>query len=119
MEKISFSTYDIYEKLLEIAQKHISLDAKSDFLRTGLFGYATEAMANTIRDNALEKTFLYNEGFLNTAVIPSSIYNYAKMFNVKVPTAKPSRATVKITIPYSDYLQYRTSYSKGEYGLSE
>ena len=55
MEKISFSTYDIYEKLLELAQKHINVDSKADFLRTGLFGYATEAMANTIRDTHLKK----------------------------------------------------------------
>jgi hypothetical protein len=119
MEKISFSNYDIYEKLLSIADKHIESGTNSDFLRTGLFGYVTEAMANTIRDNALEKTFLYNEGFLNTAVIPNSIYNYAKMFNVEVPTARPSRATVNIIIPYSDFIQYRTSYAAGEYGLTD
>jgi hypothetical protein len=82
--KISFANFDIYEKLLEIASKHVSLNAGDDFLRLGLFGYITEGMAASIRDNALQKTMLYNESFLNTAILPESIYNYAKTFNVTV-----------------------------------
>jgi hypothetical protein len=82
--KISFANFDIYEKLLEIASKHVSLNSESDFLRLGLFGYVTEGMAANIRDSALQKTMLYNESFLNSAIIPDSVYNYARTFNVSV-----------------------------------
>jgi hypothetical protein len=60
---------------------------------------------------------LYNEGFLNTAVIPESVYNYAKMFNVSLPTGLPAKGFISIQIPETDFQQYKTSYVKGQYGL--
>ena len=116
-ENISFSQYDIYSKLLEVANRHIPTNDNTDFLRSGLFGYITESLAMGLRDSALQKTFLYNEGFLNTAVIPDSVYNYAKMFNVSLPTAIPSKGYVSIQIPESDFQQYKTTYNVGQYGL--
>lgn len=113
--KISFANFDIYEKLLEIASKHVSLNNESDFLRLGLFGYVTEGMAANIRDNALQKTMLYNESFLNSAIIPDSVYNYARTFNVSVQNATPARALVSITIPESDFNQFRTDYDPKDY----
>jgi hypothetical protein len=53
MDKISFSQYDIYSKLLEVAQRHMPEGTDSDFLRTGLFGYITESLAMGMRDSSL------------------------------------------------------------------
>ena len=53
MEKISFSQYDIYQKLLEVAGRHIPTSSISDFLRVGMFGYITESLAMWLRDSAL------------------------------------------------------------------
>lgn len=91
------SKLDIYSKLLDIAENYVGGD-DVDYLKTGLFGYITESMAMMIRDSALHKSMLYNESFLNTAIIPESVYNWAKMFNVEVSKASPAYATIKIII---------------------
>ena len=80
--KISSSKEEIYNKLLNISENYF--DGPEDFLKTGLFGYITESIAMMIRDSSYHKSMLYNESFLNTAIIPKSVYNWAKMFNINV-----------------------------------
>lgn len=96
---------DIYSKLFYIAKKYVNTDA--DFLRSGLFGYITESMAMIMRDSSIHKTILYNESFLNTAVMPKSIYNWAKMFNINITSATPSYADVTITLSVNDFNSYK------------
>jgi len=74
INKISPSKTDIYDKLLTIGKKYANLE-EENFLKIGLFGYITESLAMIARDSAFHKSMLYNESFLNTAVIPNSIYN--------------------------------------------
>ena len=95
---ISTSKKEIYTKLLDIAGKYIDIE-KSDFAQTGLFGYITESMAMSLRDSTFHTGMMYNESFLNTAIIPKSVYNWAKMFNIEVQRAEPSYANITITIP--------------------
>jgi hypothetical protein len=97
-ELVSSSKYDIYSKLIFIASKYFDVQ-NEDFLKTGLFGYITESMAMVTRDSSFHKTMLYNESFLNTAVMPKSVYNWAKMFGVSVPAATPAYADLQMTIP--------------------
>ena len=73
LNKVSGSKYDIYEKFMAIAEHYFGTN--SDYLRSGFMAYATECMALIMRDSAIHKTMLYNESFLNTAVMPKSIYN--------------------------------------------
>jgi hypothetical protein len=94
----SSSKYDIYSKLMLIASKYFDV-TNEDFLKTGLFGYVTESMAMIARDSSFHKSMLYNEAFLNTAVMPKSIYNWAKMFGVSIPAATPAYADIQVTIP--------------------
>jgi hypothetical protein len=102
---VSSSLSDIYKKYLNLAaaQNYLSPDGDSfgnlDFLRSGLFGWIMESFAMFTRDAAFQKTMLYNEGFLNTAVMPSSIYNWAKMFNLNVLDAVPAGRYITMTIP--------------------
>ncbi len=103
------SKYDIYSKLLFIASKYFDVTTE-DFLKTGLFGYITESMAMIARDSSFHKSMLYNEGFLNTAVMPKSVYNWAKMFGVNVPAATPAYADIQVTIPV-DSLVFQTASS--------
>lgn len=98
---ISSSKKEIYTKLLDIAEKYTDIK-NTDFLKTGLFGYITESMAMMIRDSSYHKTMLYNESFLNTAVIPKSVYNWAKMFNVEVQKAIPKYAEIEIRLPINN-----------------
>ena len=98
VNRVSPSKYDIYEKLLDIAKNYTDTE-NTDYLKTGLFGYITESMAMMMRDSSLQKAMLYNENNLNTAVIPSTVYNWAKMFNVDIARSIPAYATVEISIP--------------------
>ena len=94
---VSSSQYDIYAKLLAIASKYTDIN-NEDFLKTGLFGYITESMALIARDSSFHKTMLYNESFLNTANMPKSVYNWAKMFNINISNATPAYADIMVTI---------------------
>jgi hypothetical protein len=98
---ISSSQYDIYAKLLTIASKYTNIESE-DFLKTGLFGYITESMAMIARDSSFHKTMLYNESFLNTASMPKSVYNWAKMFNINIANAIPAYADIMITLPIEE-----------------
>jgi hypothetical protein len=105
----SASKYDIYSKLMLLANKYFDVTTQ-DFLKTGLFGYITESMAMIARDSSFHKSMVYNESFLNTAVMPKSVYNWAKMFGVSVPAAKPSYADIQVTIPVES-LVFQTASS--------
>lgn len=110
LNETSPSKLDIYSKLLDIAKNYTG-DDKTDYLKTGLFGYITESMAMMIRDSSYHKAMLYNESFLNTAVIPKSVYNWAKMFNIEIAKASPAYATIKIIIS-KDNLQFNSKDTK-------
>lgn len=115
---IPATQYDIYSKLLYIASKYTDIQ-NEDFLRSGLFGYITESMAMIMRDSSIHKTMLYNESFLNTAIIPKSIYNWSKMFNIEVTSATPAYADITITINENDFNNYKkpaSSYGEDVYG---
>jgi hypothetical protein len=106
---VSSSKYDIYSKLLTIASKYTDIN-NEDFLKTGLFGYITESMALIARDSSFHKTMLYNESFLNTAVMPKSVYNWAKMFNINITAANPAYAEMMITIAVDDLVSSFSDY---------
>lgn len=115
-ELVSSSKYDIYSKLIYIASKYFDVQ-NEDFLKAGLFGYITETMAMIARDSSFQKTMLYNESFLNTAVMPKSVYNWAKMFGVSVPAATPAYADMQMSIPLEALVF--TTMSAAELDLSK
>ena len=79
---VSASKQDIYNKFLGLAEHYFG--ENTDFLKSGMMSYITECMASVMRDSAIHKTMLYNESFLNTAIIEKSVYNWAKMFNIEI-----------------------------------
>lgn len=129
LDTISSSKSSIYSKLLNLAANgnYINDPANTDFLKAGLFGYVTESLAMIIRDSAFHKTMLYKENYLNTAIMPKSIYNWAKMFNVDVITARPSirTATFKIDLASVESAIMKTNtvtkvaQYKEKYGVEE
>jgi hypothetical protein len=107
LNTISSSKYDIYTKLLDLLAAGEYATAQDefddvDFLKAGLLGYVTEATAMSIRDSAFHKMMVYRESFLSSAIIPSSVYGYAKMFNIDVIDATPSSRYATISISLSD-----------------
>lgn len=101
--RISSSEYDIYNKLIDMGisggyfgnPDTYNID---DIATTSTIGYETEAFAMIMRDSSFHKTMVYREGTLNTAILPKTIYNFAKMFNVDVLDAMPSLRYATITI---------------------
>ena len=107
LNSISSSKYDIYTKLLDLAADSEYVTDQNnfenvDFLKSGLFGYVTESLAMIMRDSSFHKTMIYKENFLNTAILPKSIYNWAKMFNVNCIDAIPSSRNGIFTINVKD-----------------
>lgn len=107
LNTISSSKYDIYTKLLDLAAASEYVTTRDnfnnvDFIKSGLFGYVTESMAMIMRDSSFHKTMIYRENFLNTAIMPQSIYNWAKTFNVDTIDAVPSSRYAIFTISTAD-----------------
>lgn len=122
LNTISSSKYDIYTKLLDLLASGEYATAQDkfdsvDFLKAGLLGYVTEATAMAIRDSAFHKMMVYRESFLSSAIIPSSVYGYAKMFNIDVIDATPSSRYATISISLGDIALgiSRSSSNKSEY----
>jgi len=114
---VSSSQYNIYEKLLAIASNYTDI-TNEDFLKTGLFGYITESMAMIARDSSYHKTMLYNESFLNTANMPKSVYNWAKMFNINIANATPAYTEIMVTIDTDNIASpYSYTHTEIKYGV--
>lgn len=114
INKVSGSKYDIYDKFMTLAEHYFGTN--TDYLRSGFMSYVTECMASVMRDSAIHKSMLYNESFLNTAIMPKSIYNWAKMFNIEISKAKPAFTDVMLTINLNDL---ETMYNKKTGNSSE
>lgn len=112
---ITSNVNDLYLKMLQIAQKYMDVK-NNDILKAGFMGYMMEVMAMFMRDSILHRNMIYNEAFLNTASLPRSIYNWAKMFNINVITATPAKARVQITLNKEDVLNVSTTTLDSKYG---
>jgi len=77
-------------------------DNKPDNNKLGLFGYINEILAHTAKGHMFHRNMLYGELALNTAMLPSTIYNTATDEGVDIPQAVPSWAKVIIDIKLSD-----------------
>ena len=95
--RTTYSKKEIHSKLIDIANKYSEID-NEDYLKAGLFGYITESLSMIMRDSSIHKSMLYKESFLNTAVMPKSIYNWAKMFNININKATPAYADIELVI---------------------
>jgi hypothetical protein len=99
---ISSSNYDIEEKLLDLAGNFFDTTEVST-LKTGMLGFSIASFSQISRENIFHRNMLYKERFLNSASLPSSIYQFAKLYNYSVVSAVPSRSTASIAVPL-DYL---------------
>ena len=83
------SVYRAEEALLDLADHYLEPGSYST-LRSGLLGYMTASMARVAAEGAYHRDVLYRENFLNTASMPRSIYNFAKVYDYAVGTATPA-----------------------------
>ena len=116
---IGTTSYDIQEQLIDIASKYLEID-DINTLKTGLFGYITEGMSHIAQHGIFHRNALYNEFFLNTASIPKSIYNQAKILDYNIGVAKPSKITVNFLLKKNDIIRYGKKLPNGsiEFNIS-
>jgi hypothetical protein len=110
---ITPSVYGSEAMMLELADNYLSPGTYST-LRAGFFGYSTGAMARVSAEGAYHRNVLYKEGFLNTASLPSSIFNYAKIYEITPGLATPSTCSVLLGF-YIDDLQAAMGSSSGTF----
>jgi|GEM_PF-3067537 len=109
--KINSTSYSVQESWLAMATKLFNLNPEDpnslNILKAGLFGYNNEISSNEIKNNVYHRNVLYDEHFLNSASIPHSIYNFAKMYNVGIGTAKPSHVFVNFAMSKYDLVNHK------------
>ena len=83
------SVYGAEEALLDLADTYLQPGSYST-LKSGFLGYMTGSMARVAAEGSHHRNVLYHENFLNTASMPRSIYNYAKIYDYQITMATPS-----------------------------
>lgn len=106
--EIDSTSYSVQERWLDMAAKYFNVDIENNesisMLKAGLFGYFNEIASNEIKNSTYHRNFLYDEHFLNSASAYRSIYNFAKLYDVPVDSAIPSRFTATMVISKEDLI---------------
>lgn len=100
--KINSTSYNVFDNWNDLIQKYFGVDDLGNpyisTLKSSFFGYFNELASSEIKNAVFHKNFLYDEHFLNTAILPESVYNFAKIYNVPIDTATPSTMFLKLSI---------------------
>ena len=103
------SIYDIEQMMLDLSKEYFKNEDGTDLdiakIRAGLYGWLSATQANLAFNNILTKSNLYDEHFLNTARLSSSVYNKAKIHGYDVNLATPATMEVVIGLKVSDILE--------------
>jgi len=114
--KVGSTSYDIKDKWFKLVNDKFGIknmdistdedinDVNLNMLKSGIFGYINEINAHEIKNAIYHRNILYDEHFLNSASFPSSIYNFAKLYNVPIRMAEPARMDVVLTIRKTDLI---------------
>jgi hypothetical protein len=97
------SVYNAEEALLQLGDTFLKPNTYST-LKSGFLGYMIGSMARIAAESVHHRNILWNENFLNTASLPSSIYNFAQMYNYNINMATPASCKVLLGL-YIDELQ--------------
>lgn len=95
------SSQFIEAEWLKLVEKYFP-DEDIELLKAGLFGYVNEIMAQEVKNNVYHRNFIYDEYLLNTASTSKSIYNFAKIYNVDVENATPSKLSAILSVRETD-----------------
>lgn len=106
--KINATSYNVYDNWFDFIRKYFGIDNLNDpyitTLKASFFGYFNELASSEIKNAVYHRNFLYDEHFLNTAILPESIYNFAKLYNVQIENANPASLFVSISILEDDLI---------------
>jgi hypothetical protein len=111
LNRISNDQYGYLEAFTELAKDCFT--TLPDDTKFGLYGYITEISAHAAKSAQFHRNMLYNEYFLNTCIMPSTVYNTAESEGVELKTSTPANATIILEIPKTKLLNLIDSSSDG------
>jgi hypothetical protein len=107
---IAESSYIFNDAALKLSENFFEVEDVS-LLKVGMFGYTTSVLSSIMRNSVYHRDQLYNEMFLVSANLNSTLYNYSKILNGSVELATPSQMPVAIKISLDDLQNIATASS--------
>ena len=109
------SLYDIKDFALNtLGPKYFPEDVIEGY-NVGLLGYTLDLMTNTTEDIFNTVPIVINEMYPNLAQMPTSIYNYASLFQEENLMAKPAVMECVLLLPLDSLLEHSDAGSDGTY----
>jgi len=90
------------KKIIDRIQEYENLTGV-DLSKTQFFSYLIDIISIIGADNANSLTITKKENYLVTAVMPSSVYNWARYLGYTKKLAQPSSTNLVISIPLSEF----------------
>lgn len=103
------NNFDIKEFIQEALIPKAFPDIPMNKLNLGFTGIASEMIAQAIEDAHGTASLMMNESFITRAVLPSSIYSEASLFNLGYTFATPSRCNFALQLWLPDLINYSSS----------
>jgi hypothetical protein len=105
IQEIGSTSYDFDARALELAKGFFNIE-ETNILKVGLLGYMTALMSDAVSTSVFHRNVLYREFFLNTARLPRSVYNSAKLNNFDIAFATPSNMRVNFALRKEEAIRY-------------
>jgi hypothetical protein len=102
--------FDIEEEILELAKNYFVTEEDEEIdistLKTSLLGYFSAVAGKVVSSGVWHRNTLLDESFINTAKFDSSIYEFAKQYNIEIENATPAKMNITIGIRETDIVNY-------------
>jgi len=100
--------YGYQKNILDLGKNIFFSDEEVDesILKTSLVGHFTECLGMSLKNGVFHRNSLRDELFINTASFDSSIYEFAKFYEVDISYSNPARVAISVAIKESDIIDY-------------
>jgi hypothetical protein len=105
------SNIDVKQFIQDVLIPKAFPDIPVNKLNLGLTGIASEMISQAIEDSYGTASLMMNESFITRAVIPSSIYSEASLFNLGYTFATPSQCNFAVQLWLEDIIKHATRVS--------
>ena len=114
LNTISNDQYGFMQAFMKLAEKCFSqVPDTTETTKLGMFGYLTEIASHASKSSQFHRNMMYNEFFLNTAMMPTTIYNTAESEGVELKASRPSSCTIILEIEKTKLLSLIDSNESG------
>ncbi len=103
------SSFDIKEFIQEYLVPKAFPDIPMNKLNLGFTGIVSEYLSTAVEDTFSTTSLMLNEAFITRAILPSSIYSEAALFDLGYTFAIPSRSNFAVQIWIDDIVKYSAS----------